>query len=119
MLSLLIARISVSLSRVAPYAFLDLMRDNGMIPSEQPKIVHSTNVAAGDQRHWAGLWNWFFGRDYDFVDLVMESLQSKLVSQNVIIEMPQADVVRLRHHQRAVRRRSREPLRAESWLAAA
>lgn len=119
MLSLLIARISVSFSRVAPYAFLDLMRDNGMIPSEQPRLVHRTTTAATDQFHWAGLWNWFSSRDYDFVDLVMDGLRAKAAMQTNITEQPQADIVRLRHHERTIRRRSREPLRAESWLAAA
>ena len=46
MLSLLITRLSLSVDRLKPYAFLDLMRDKNMIPSETPRLVHRTNSQA-------------------------------------------------------------------------
>ncbi|MGD8325277.1 MAG: hypothetical protein PVF65_00020 [Sphingomonadales bacterium] len=116
MLSLLIARLSLFVDRLAPYAFLDLMRDKGMIPSETPLFVHRTNAEVENAALWTGLRQWFSGHDYDLIDLVMDGIAAKAARQAA---QPQAEVVSLRNQARVIRRRGRAPLRAESWLAAA
>jgi|GEM_PF-3153210 len=119
MLSLLITRLSLSVERFAPYAFLDLMRDKNMIPNETPRLVHRTNAVAQDAALWTGIRQWFIGADYDLVDLVMDGIAIKAARESQVEVAEQADIIRLAHQARTIRRRGRAPLRAENWLAAA
>lgn len=119
MLSLLITRLSLSVDRLKPYAFLDLMRDKNMIPSEAPRLVHRTNSPAGQAALWTGIRQWFSGHDYDLVDLVMDGIAVKAAREAQAEIAESADIVRLANQARTIRRRGRAPLRAENWLAAA
>lgn len=58
---------------LAPYGFMDLLRDKGMIPGEAPRaIVQRTNVDV-----IAALRNWVAVQGYSFLDLLDDVAAAK------------------------------------------